>query len=474
MARDDSFLPQTKSNSQYEALAGSATLVSDGENIARANLSLIENAEREVISLEFLLRDDEFGMMKMALLRRKAREGKRVIVHVDSFHLMVDPSVIWNLMNEGIEFTIFNKLTLKSFPKMSYRNHSKGLIVDQSIFKTGDSNTGDEYVHWEPNGFRMKSLDVIIEGPVAAEARKYAFALMTSPLAQAPQFKITSQAEVEEQRKQIRTLIKLTKLFFRTLFVQMDAPEHIARPQCIYLTQDEVDRARQKLDEAESRYDAYKAKAPLHSWKQSTACPFSMKFYCDPIENKSLCPGVNAAVLNFINGAEKQLSIVSPYLIFTNDMKQAIDQALKRGVHIHFYTNSLKSTDNHTTQMAYEYRFQEMARSGTFSNEGLGALQISEYQGPETLHAKFMVRDQSSSMIMTYNIDWRSESKNLETAVEFDCPLLSEALRTWISNHQQQFSLVANQGKVHKMLVEPTTAADLVKKLVILSIEKHL
>lgn len=451
------------------ALAGAdqkITLMTNGD-IARATFEMIEMAKFEIISMEFLLRDDLFGMMKLALLRQKARSGVKVLIHVDSFHLLIHPALVAHLAKEGIFFSIYNDLRLRKATKFSFRNHCKFLIIDRRLFKTGDTNSGNEYVHW-PSRHKMKSLDVVIDGPLTEQARAYALEVLASPLTSTPRVRVASESEVQTQRRRFQKLRTAMRTFLRLIHVQTDGPDQITKPDCILVTKNELQHAIQELDHAEQAYLAYRANNQNHplDWKSRTIATQAVRFFCDPVSMKGRHTGVGEAVASFCSSAKHELIILSPYLILTDQMKASIKQALRNGAVVRFYTNSKSSTDNHTTQWAYEYRFAEIA--------SLGNVEIFEFTGPETLHAKFLLRDDSDCMLMTYNIDWRSETKNLETALHFQDQALYTRLHDWLHEHQKYFVLVANHTRLLKSAYRDQSASDRIRRWVIQAIEKHL
>jgi putative cardiolipin synthase len=449
-----------------------AALISNGE-MADANFELIEKAQKEIFLVEFLMRDDEFGLMKLALLRRKCREGVRIHVHVDAFHLLVNPALVKHLLDEGVHFTVFNELSFSRLNKVTARNHCKILIIDGTWLKMGDANTGNEYVHWG-EGHQMKSIDVIIRGPEAARMRGFTEELMNCDLSKTPEIEIASAKAVNAQRAHIENLKNLAKTFFELLQIQMDAPDQFTRPQKVLITEEELLHAKKLLNEAELRFfERAQRMQPVPSssllWKKRVLQESTVHFHADPIDKSLDHRGVGPAIRAFLRSATGEITIVTPYLLLTDEMQHNIENALANSVKIRIYTNSLSSTDNRTTQMAYEYRLQQIA-----ALDLSGALEVYEYQGAETIHAKFILRDKKDCMVMTYNLDWRSEVLNLETAVEFASPCLTQDLQDWLNEHQERFHLVATEGRVLKVPEGDVAASNIFKRLVIQAIEKQL
>jgi len=445
-------------------LATIAALLGSGQSIAQSSFELIESAQKEIVWTEFLLRDDEFGLMKLALIRRKAREGKRVILHVDAFHLFADWALIRHLINEGVEITVFNEFTLSGLAQVSSRNHNKALIVDGEVYKTGDSNTGNEYVQWG-NGRHMKSIDIVLGGSVARDARSYAFEVINCPLSKVPDIQVASIKDVEYQRRQLRRMTRLTKNVFDSLFIQLDAAEQISRPSPFLVTNPELEAAHQRLDQAFRRYSMEYRKNPARSWIAGASPIDAVHFFSD-MPQKTKDSAVTRAVAGFIGEARERVTIVSPYLILTPPLKEALKCAMARGARVLIFTNSMHSTDNFTTQLAYEYRLEEISQ--------LGPLEIFEYHGDETLHAKFVLRDQSDCMLMTYNLDWRSDRKNLETAVQFSGQSIYRELEAWLFSQKEKFLCATAHGQLWKQPVRAQSPTEKMKRVIIQAIEKQL
>lgn len=444
-----------------------AAVITNGD-MARANFDLIAAAKKEIYIVEFLFRDDEFGRAKLALLRRKSREGVRVHLHVDAFHFLVNPALIYHLLSEGLDVTVFNELRFARLHKVTSRNHCKLLIVDDHVLKIGDANTGNEYVLWGP-GHHMKSVDVIIDGPVAIEARRFAQSLIACADTNVPQIEIASVAKVRSQRRHIRSMKSAAKKFFGALRIQMDAPDQFTRPHRVLISETEVAETIHSLDLADADLARTVAPGTLSSYRKRTLRPEQVAFFGDSLEKDHGPHALASHIAKLFQRAQSDIVIVTPYLLLTPGMKAALHEALRRGVRVRIFTNSIESTDNRTTQIAYEYDLENLAAEG---------FEIFEYGGKETLHAKFISVDQKWSMVMTYNFDWRSELLNLETAVELTSESVTADLHAWLDQHESNFHLVAEGGSVKKSdltkILPPTWPGRLFQRLVIHFLQKQL
>jgi len=121
--------------------------------------------------------------------------------------------------------------------------------------------------------------------------------------------------------------------------------------------------------------------------------------------------------------------IESPYLILTKKARAVLGDALRRGVRVIVFTNSLHSTDNLLVQAVYQ------REKGDYLALGLEIYELAGEpgrEGMETLHAKSMVLEQAGiGMVSSFNIDPRSERLNTEVAIEFHSEAMAgELLRS--------------------------------------------
>lgn len=425
-----------------DAWADRALLLSSGHEIARATLDMIASAESEVVSVEFLMRDDDFGRMKMALLWQKAREGKRVVMQVDALHFIVDPAYKKALMDAGVELRVFNKFELSKIHKVSMRDHTKLLVTDNRYLRTGDSNTGDEYVEWG-DGHHMKSRDVFLEGEAAKGARHYAFQLYQSNEVSIPEVRLASEPEVAKQRAKVAASIRRNAAILKTLGIGLDAPDLLSAPKVELITETEAENAVAKLQEALNEYQEIRARLnwgePM-KWAEAAIKVDRATFLHDPVGRKGQSPGLDRGVNLFIEKAQRNLTVLSPYLVLTTDNEVALKKALANGAKVEIGTNSLESSDNITVQSAYEYRAPEYA--------ALGNVQLWEHNGPETWHAKMMTRDNQHVMVMSYNVDWRSMTTNMETAVYIKGKEFARRVQAQLDADRSEFTQVSEGGKL--------------------------
>lgn len=129
--------------------------------------------------------------------------------------------------------------------------------------------------------------------------------------------------------------------------------------------------------------------------------------------------------LNLIHSAEKQLYIMTPYLIITDEMRSALGLAAKRGVDVRIVTPGIP--DKKTVYSVTRSYYGELARQG---------VRIFEWT-PGFCHAKQCLCDSDLASIGTSNLDYRSLYLHFENNVLlWDC----QAVRDMEADFRDVFS----------------------------------
>ncbi|GIL17342.1 MAG: hypothetical protein BroJett040_10930 [Oligoflexia bacterium] len=148
-------------------------------------------------------------------------------------------------------------------------------------------------------------------------------------------------------------------------------------------------------------------------------------------------------LLNLLKGAQSDVNIISPYLVPTENLMEAFRELRVKGIPIRIITNSLKSTDNLFAQAAYRFRKNELIRMG---------IEIYEYNGPNTVHAKTAIIDGQVGLIGTYNLDPRSAFINREIGFimkDSNNNELIKQLESTIEKFRSNSFLVGRDGVEH-------------------------
>lgn len=144
-------------------------LLTNGEEVFPSMLDAIEGA-RKCISLEmYKIRMDRTGARFVKALASAAQRGVRVRLLYDAYgSRSVDYGDFTELIEAGVEVSVFNPVMWVTFLRVNNRDHRKILVVDGRIAFLGGLNLADEYDGDGLNGWRDTAL--MIEGPAARDA----------------------------------------------------------------------------------------------------------------------------------------------------------------------------------------------------------------------------------------------------------------------------------------------------------------
>jgi cardiolipin synthase len=146
-------------------------LLVDGDNMYRALYAAVDSAQDYILSLFFIVSDDEVGReYKMHLIER-AKAGVRVVFVYDDFgSWWITASYLDELRNAGVEVHAFSATahTWKSRPQTNFRNHRKIVVVDGRLGITGGMNIGIEQLGLSQRYGPWRDTNILIEGPAVA------------------------------------------------------------------------------------------------------------------------------------------------------------------------------------------------------------------------------------------------------------------------------------------------------------------
>lgn len=359
-------------------------ILDDPREAAQARVDLFQQAQSEIDALYFLARRDRITFAALSLLRDARRRGVgsvRLIVDANFQH--IPKEVLAYLSDEGVQVRVYHPLTLRHPSWLFRRMHDKVVVVDGKRYITGGRNLAEAYF-----GLATKKnfvdRDVYVEGPSAEEADRYFEALWSSRDVATLQVHVSPEAKVraaEMLDASVDTLVGKG-------FLELDT---------------------------------------CHDWSAGQDTSPTVQFLHDPVvpaDGERLTPQIS----EFFAGARESIVVESPYVIPSTSILQLLEKKAAEGVSVTIVTNSLRSTDGVLPQAAYLKNRRRVLRAG---------IDIREYKGRDTLHAKSAVIDGQIAMIGTYNVDPRSQNLNTEIMCVVDDAAAAEALLASIEQHKK-------------------------------------
>lgn len=434
----------------FDARRDYAAILDTPEKIFFSRVGVIQRAKRSLDSADFLVRNDDATRIKMALMRQAAVE-RRVAVRsiADALHQELDPAMIKHLMERGVQFKVFNPPGLKDWGKLAVRYHEKGLGRDGEENVAGDTNSGDEYFQWGRHE-KMTSRDILVRGPSAKRAQRHFDRVWESSWVSTPSIEVASAWEVRIHRALYGARELLLRAAFRAIRFPVESRSVFFKPRVRKVTRPEVDAAGRELDWvighwrelAARKWTESRGRKPEQGADKIELVKVGRPTYVHhPAENPGAdaYPGMERNLLNVIRRTRKTLLIATPYLVLTPEFEAELKDAIARGVKVKILTNSARSSDNKMTQAAYERSAPKLAAMG---------LEIWEYDGPETMHAKLLASDGRYFYLGSYNMDNRSQKFSMENGYIVPSAFLARSLVKIIEADLERSVLVAGEGKL--------------------------
>lgn len=387
------------------AQADQLVLLRDDGDALQARVDIIQRAKHEILVEYFSVWNDDQSIGGIALLMAAAKRGVKVKVIVDALSNTVPKKTFAALLQEGkdkdgnqnLEIKEYNPLGFNIF-KATHRDHAKMIVVDGEIIITGGRNVGDKY--FGISRIRnFSDLDLMGRGNVAAVARENFIATWN-----AKHTKVTNLGKFDPEK-----LHEDTCRYYYDYY-DFDKCERDRKNASKRVAQ-EVKRIHAILNEIMTVEDDDIVNPNSdRDWFAYSYEQNNLEFVSHGTETlvSEKTAYLNEKMMSFIANAKTDVNIISPYLIPTEELYNIFKELLARGVRIRIITNSLRSTDNLFAQAGYRQVKPLLIKLG---------IEVYEYEGPDTIHAKTAVVDNEIAMIGTYNIDPRSAYINREIAI---------------------------------------------------------
>ena len=427
-------------------------VVADGATSFVLHQEIAARATRTLDVQYFLVQQDETGKLLLESILEAADRGVHVRLLIDDAQAFDAGSAIRPLAaHPNIEIRIFNPFVVRreltvlrwaefivANQRLNYRMHNKLFIGDNAIAVTGGRNVGDEYFQ-ASTVLNFGDFDLVVAGPsVEMLSRsfdaywndKLAVPVETLPLGK------PSAAELDACRKALAA-----------------HKERMA-------TSDYV-RALPKRDVLG---DLLSGTKPL-IWAKATLAydpPDKARAERNGEESRLMWQRVAEAV----EGAQRELIIVTPYLVPGEAELALIRRLRERGVRVRVLTNSLASTDMPIVHAGYlRYRkplleagcelFEVRTTPGQPEPHGLVK---SGASGQFGLHAKVFVIDRQRVFVGSMNFDQRSFDINTEIGLIIDSPQIAADITA-------RFEAIAQPANSYKLVLDRSGAIEWVTEV---------
>lgn len=383
-------------------------LLPDGVDAFVARISLVKAAQQSIDLQYYQYHSSLSGTLLTAALWQAAERGVRVRLLVDDMDLAgKDVNIAKLNSHPNFEIRIFNPFLrnksrtsqfVTGLGSVTRRMHNKSFTVDNSISILGGRNIGDQYFGAHQD-VAFGDLDIAFSGAVVQEVENafdlywnsevtYGINLLTDY-----QPKASDLADIKtylsnyiEQHKDSQYAKALRANNFLELIRNKQVTEYKGNAEILYDSPLKVVTSRDK-------------------------------------EEYHLVPKLRP----YINKAEKEIVIVSPYFVPGKEGVALFKQAVDKGIKIKILTNSMKSNDVTIVHSGYSKYRKDLLEMGIELYE-VDSREIDKWVDADekmrsseaskiSLHAKYFIIDRKVTFIGSLNLDPRSRHENTEIGV---------------------------------------------------------
>ncbi|MDN5280392.1 MAG: cardiolipin synthase [Clostridiales bacterium] len=408
---------------------------------------LLNEAKHSIDIQYFIVDKDIFGMSMLGLLYKKAKEGLKIRLMLDSrgtkklTRKLLGQDLLQELTEmPNCEVKVFNPVhsnLLTAFMdvrKVMASNHDKILVVDNEYAIVGGRNISKDYfVDQIDHPECYRDCDVIIRSREVAAQLDFAF---DEEFAKLKSFSISDElwGNIDVMTPQL--LAANDTMYSHILNERFTVTPDVDKKY--------LNAAKEYLTEL-SQYSHMRDYTGFDPFDNSVYAPTKI------IDKHSLGGprnDITDQMVKYIDGCRKEVLIQNPYVVLTERIFAALQRAGRKGVTIKIHTNSPYSTDSLATQAMFYADWKKVLAE-------IPNAHIFVYYGKRKLHAKNWVFDGKIGIVGTYNLDYMSEQINSEVvaaikSVEFASQLRNEIISD-INNSKEYKVNVDDEGKIESV-----------------------
>lgn len=375
--------------------------IDDNTKALEWRLSVIEEAEEELILSTFDFRDDNSGHDMIAALYHAAERGVRIRILVDGFNVPIrmGNSRYFNALasHPNVEVKSYNPIRITKLWKVNYRLHDKYLIADDTVYILGGRNTNDLFLGNYAEHYNIDRDILVYDTAMSSDNTLH---------------------EVKDYFEEIWAL-DINKT---------------------WRTKDHS-RYEQEGEELEEHYQSLKTSYPNAfaevDWEEETMTVDHISLITNPIKAESKSPTLFALLCDYMAEGEDVL-IQTPYIVCGNDMYDSLTQLTQSGVQLSLVTNAVQvPNDNPWGLLDYENQKSNILKTG---------MEVYECMNEQLIHTKAVLIDDDICILGSYNLDMRSTYLDTEMMLVIESEELNAYLRDLIAESQDKSIHVLPDG----------------------------
>jgi len=402
-----------------------------GPNSFATRIELTKLATRSLDVQYYLLPGDNTGRALMRAMRDAAERGVRVRLLVDDLYTSGEDDLLLGLASyPNVEVRLFNPFPggrssmatrfissgVFEFRRVNRRMHNKLFVADNAAAVAGGRNMADEYV-MNAEGSNFIDMDTFAAGPVvrdlSAEFDHYWNSEVVYPLERIAHSGL-SRAQLQDHFERQTAMARPPEA---TEIPRDGRPLHPSPGDPPLLPLELVPMLNLPFELAKRQL------SPL-LWANA-------RVLFDPLtktqglnEREGSIKGtVTEGVVRWLMTADKNIKMVSPYFVPSDEAVANLVRARKAGLGVELVTNSLASTDEPWVYVGYWPHIRELLAAGVSISEISPSLSVKRRKlgvfGHRTgaLHMKNAILDHKEVFLGSMNLDPRSARLNTELGI---------------------------------------------------------
>lgn len=373
-----------------------AAIVEENADALAERIRLIEYAREQIVMSTFSFQSDEAGKQVIAALQRAAERGVEVRILVDGFNSVLkmsgNPYFYALTAHENVEIRIYNRANPLIPWKGMSRMHDKYLVADEEVYILGGRNTFN-YFLGDQDSHKNHDRDVLVYNTGGAESSVY---------------------QVLGYFEHIWSL-KCCKTW--------NVGAWYSFLPCVRRADAELEQIYEGLQETHPEW------FEETDYTAQTVAVDKITLLSNPTGLYSKEPWVFYGLCQLMADAEEEVWIHTPYIMCNEDMYEAFTKLCRKDADILLMTNSIINNGNPFGAVDYALHKQEILATG---------LQVLEYEGGTSYHAKSMVIDDDISIVGSFNMDMKSLYQDTELMLVIDSEELNAQLRECLAVYQEE------------------------------------
>lgn len=371
-----------------------AGIVETNKAALDTRLAMFREAKKSIVISTFDIREGRSTDDTFAALLDAADRGVKVQILVDGLYgmLHMNGKTIFQAAGShpNIEIRFYNEPNFLKPWTINGRLHDKYVVVDNSLLLMGGRNMFDYFIgddNRESIGYDREVLlyskNLSRRNGVIPQVLSYFQNIWDSP-------DCKTVFNGDPQKEAIQSEVKFLSLRYK--FIKKELPEKT-------------------------------------NWSGQTVPVKKASFVTNPIHIGNKEPYVWYTMQQLMLTAEKDVTIQTPYAVFSKDMYQGMEELTGKVPNVEMLINSTAVGDNFIASSDYTRNRPKILKTGP---------RVFEFFGDHSCHGKSIAIDDRLSVIGSYNFDMRSTYLDTETMLVLDSPELNRELRMYMDKLKEQ------------------------------------